>query len=444
MRFLWWSLLKFWVKLAIKLFYRRIEINGVDTYPKEGPVLLAPNHQNAFMDALIPAVFAPKPIHFLVRADVFKPGFADAFLRSLNMMPVYRQRDGINNLNKNDQVFEECFKILREGGTLLIFPEASHLGERRLRPLSKGFTRILFGALEDHDHLHIKVVPLGLNYSSYHESQSRLIVNWGAPLSVSDYYSEYRENPARAMSLLRDDVKMRLIEEIVNIEIPYAERAFDIEMDRFIPFYIQRAGGYTQGNGDMDFYKSREKALQEMKEDHPYFRKLHIYDQEMEHSKLRAPFFYIFRKDDGYWVLQNLFLLAVLPIFALCWLLHAPSYLIIKAMLKKFVRDVQFWSSIKLVGNLILFPLFGLIFAIVAALLSGRPMLVAISVLIFYPLSIFIIRELRLPYRYVLTLWRMLWMRWRKPALCTYLKEIEGSVMMSYKSKKSRFRSERL
>jgi 1-acyl-sn-glycerol-3-phosphate acyltransferase len=212
----WWYYLRFWVKLAIKLFYRRIEIHGTDTYPAEGPVFLAPNHQNAFMDALIPSVFAPRPIHFLARADVFQKKWLAAFLRSINMMPVYRQRDGITSLGKNEEIFELCYKILRDKGTLLIFPEATHLGERRLRPLSKGFTRVLFGAMENHEDLPIKVVPLGLNYSHYHKSGARLIVNYGKPIDVSLYQAAYRINAPRAMARLRSDVQKALSEEIVH------------------------------------------------------------------------------------------------------------------------------------------------------------------------------------------------------------------------------------
>lgn len=433
MRNLWWNFVKFWVKLAIKLFYRRIELNGLDSFPREGPVLLAPNHQNAFMDALIPSVFAPRPIHFLVRADVFKPGLADRFLRSLNMMPVYRQRDGINNLAKNEEVFQECFKILREGGVLLIFPEASHLGERRLRPLSKGFARILFGALDDHDHLHIKVVPLGINYSHYYQSQSRLIVNWGNPLVVSDYYATYSDNPARAMTALRDDVQERLSREMVHIEQSMAMRSFEIEMERFIPFYLQRTGGYSEGTSEMPFYKLREAPLQALGESHPYHRRLQIYDAEMAHRRLHAPFFFIFGKDTGHWVLLNLGLVLALPLFALCWLLHAPSYLLIKSLLKRYVRDKQFWSSIKLVGNIVIFPLFGLAAAVLAAWWCGRPLLVAIAVLLFYPLSVFVIRELRLPYRYALTLWRMLRLRRSNKALYSYLRSIERDVLAGFR-----------
>ena len=68
--------LRFWVRLAIRLFYRKVEIQGEENLPMEGPVLLAPNHQNAFMDALLPATLCPRIIHFLVRADVFKSSLA--------------------------------------------------------------------------------------------------------------------------------------------------------------------------------------------------------------------------------------------------------------------------------------------------------------------------------------------------------------------------------
>jgi len=433
MQKLWYVMARFWVRLAVKLFYRRIEIHGRETYPADGPVLLAPNHQNAFMDALIPAVFAPRPIHYLVRADVFKSKFARSLFRSFNMMPVYRQRDGLANLSKNDEVFAECFRILRNDGTLLIFPEASHLGERRLRPLSKGFARILFGALEDHDHLHIQVVPMGLNYSNYQDSQSRLLVNLGKPIAVSDYYETFKENPAKAMSNLRDDLQVLLADQIVNIETPHGLRAVDIELERILPYYLHRTGGYEQPRGEMEFYKMREKAIANLPADHPFFRRIEIYNSEMEKRRLQAPFFFIAQKDGGHWVIQTLLLLLLLPVFFLSWVLHAPSYFIIKTLLKRFVSDKQFYSSIKLVGTIILFPIFGIIFAGLSAALSDRPLFAALVMLAFYPTSVFVIRELRLPYRYLLTKFRMLWLCWRKMDLCKYLMQIEEDLLRDYK-----------
>lgn len=434
MQKIWYAFVKYWVRLAIKLFYRRIEILGSDDYPVDGPVLLAPNHQNAFMDALIPAVFAPRPIHFLVRADVFKGKFARWFFHSLNMMPVYRQRDGMSNLAKNEKIFEMCFDILRNDGTLLIFPEAGHLGERRLRPLSKGFTRIVFGALEEHEHLDINIVPLGLNYSNYHQSQSRLLISYGKPISVQNYVKIYKESPARAMTQLRAELQNDLENQIIHIEPTHAQRAFEIEMERFLPFYLQRTSGFSQAQIQHEFYKKREGFYCKLDPEGSYYNKLLIYDQIVKKMKLRAPFFFIKQKDPGYWIIQSIFLLIFFPLFALSWIIHAPTYFTIKTVLSRFVDDRQFYSSIKLVGTLFLFPLFGVIFAIIAALVTKRPILAISIVGVFFPLSVFVIRELRLPYRYALTMWRMLWIKFKNKDLYKYLKSIEQNVLDTLKS----------
>jgi hypothetical protein len=153
----------------------------------------------------------------------------------------------------------------------------------------------------------------------------------------------------------------------------------------------------------------------------------------MDRLKLRAPFFFIERKDAGYWVIQNLLLIVFLPIFLLSWLLHAPTYFTIRGALKKFVSDKQFHSSIKLVGTIVLFPIFGLVIVVLASIWTGRPLFSALAIAGFYPVSIFVIRELRLPYRYTLTKWRMLWLRWRKKDLCKYLRSIENDILEDYR-----------
>lgn len=428
----WWYYVRFWIKLAIKLFYRRIEINGRENYPLTGAVLLAPNHQNAFMDALVPSAFAERPIHYLARSDVFKNRWMAAFLHSINMMPVYRQRDGIGNLARNEEIFERCRHILRNGETLLIFPEATHVGERRLRPLSKGFTRILFGALENEVTSEINVVPLGINYSHYHKTGARLIVNYGAPISMDAYMAAHADNAPRAMGNLRDDVQKALSAEVVHLERKDANDAFEVELERIIPFYLHRTDGFSLGEAEMDFYKRRERTLQRLPEGHAYFRRANIYNSEMERMRLHAPFFFTARKDAGHWLTQNLLLLVMLPLFLVSWLMMAPSYFLTRGLLTRYIADRQFWSSIKLVTYLVLFPLFGAIYAALAAVYTGRP-LIAAAVFSFYLLSVFVIRELRLPYRYLLTFWRGLWLKWQNPALHKYLSDIENEVMKSYR-----------
>ena len=96
------------------------------------------NHPNGLIDPLIVAVNNPRIQHFLVRASAFKKPLIKRFLESLNLMPIFRIRDGVKQLGKNTEVFEKCFDLLNQQKALMIFPEGSHNHKRNVRKLSKG------------------------------------------------------------------------------------------------------------------------------------------------------------------------------------------------------------------------------------------------------------------------------------------------------------------
>ncbi|MBL0190325.1 MAG: 1-acyl-sn-glycerol-3-phosphate acyltransferase [Saprospiraceae bacterium] len=87
-------------RVFLFVFFRKIYLVGKENIPQTGPVILASNHPNAFTEACIYAVIQPRPVHFLTRADVFKNPLANKILRSLNMLPIYRFRDGYSSLQK--------------------------------------------------------------------------------------------------------------------------------------------------------------------------------------------------------------------------------------------------------------------------------------------------------------------------------------------------------
>lgn len=49
----WYSLLRHYVDLSLFQSYREIEYIGLEKIPKDGAVIIAPNHTNALMDALV-------------------------------------------------------------------------------------------------------------------------------------------------------------------------------------------------------------------------------------------------------------------------------------------------------------------------------------------------------------------------------------------------------
>ena len=164
MRMIAYRLIKILIKAACYCYYKKIEMHGLRTLPKEGPLMVLPNHQNALLDALLIAAYSKRAPYFLTRSDVFTNALIRALFKLLRMLPIYRIRDGRDSLNKNHAIFDRCTELLGAGEVIVVFPEANHNSKRMVRPLSKGFTRILFQTLEKHPQLNIKLIPVGVNY----------------------------------------------------------------------------------------------------------------------------------------------------------------------------------------------------------------------------------------------------------------------------------------
>ena len=174
------------------------------------------NHPNGLLDPLVVAVNNPRILHFLVRAAAFKNPLVKKFLGTLNLMPIYRIRDGVQELGRNQEIFENCFSIFKKKGALMIFPEGSHNRKRTIRPLSKGFTRILYGTLEKHPEIEIKIVPVGITYQSPSVFPSNISVRYGKPILANPYYSP--KNQVTKTKELKEFVSNRLQELSVHTE----------------------------------------------------------------------------------------------------------------------------------------------------------------------------------------------------------------------------------
>ena len=134
------------------------------------------------------------------------------------MLPIYRQRDGINTIEKNEETFFKCHKILRNKESLVIFPEGNHNYLKMLRPLKKGLARIAFGTLSKFGkESPLYIVPLGIDYENHFNMNSEILLNVGDPIKVSDYYSEFEENSAEAINKLTLKIGKDLESLIINI-----------------------------------------------------------------------------------------------------------------------------------------------------------------------------------------------------------------------------------
>ena len=142
-----------------------------------GPLLIASNHPNSFLDAIILATLFKRPVYSLARGDAFKGKIITQLLTSFNMLPVYRASEGVENLEHNYTTFEACQNIFKKDGIILIFSEGRCINEWHLRPLKKGTARLAFAAWQQGTPL--RILPLGINYSCFRTFGKSLFLNFG-------------------------------------------------------------------------------------------------------------------------------------------------------------------------------------------------------------------------------------------------------------------------
>lgn len=199
--------------------YRKVIILGRENVSKKNHNIFAPNHQNALMDALALVCTAPGQPVFLARSDVFKNRKIASLLYFFKMLPVFRIRDGFENLRQNDEIFHKTIDVIIHKNGLVILPEGNHAGYRRLRQLKKGICRIAFQTEEEKDFkLGLKIIPVGLDFSHYWKFRQVLTVSYGKPIGFEDLYDTYRENPQIALNKLRDKIADGIKKVIIHIE----------------------------------------------------------------------------------------------------------------------------------------------------------------------------------------------------------------------------------
>lgn len=205
---IWYQLVKIYITTGLYFYHKKIQVIGQKNIPDKGAILFVSNHKNALIDPLLIATTTKRDIHFLTRASAFKIPLVKRILSTVNMLPIYRIRDGKESLRRNEEIFQICFDLFNKKRSLLIFPEGTHDIRRWVRPLSKGFTRIIFGALENYPDLELTIIPIGLNYTKAQLFGESVSIYYGNPIKVNEYIKEPLST-ADAL-VLKEEVRSRM------------------------------------------------------------------------------------------------------------------------------------------------------------------------------------------------------------------------------------------
>ncbi len=328
-----------------------------------GPHIFVCNHQNALMDAMAVLFAANRPIVFLARSDIFQNPRVASLLYFLKILPVYRMRDGFDSLKNNDEVFLHTLRVLKSCRSVGIYPEGSHAGLRRLRPLQKGVGRIAFQTLEEQGtDKSLMIIPTGIDYEHFQKFGTRLVVKFGQPFDVAPYFPLYKQDPAKALNALKERISEVISKQMVDIT---SERWYDT-IDNLRDWIWEY--GRFKGLKPLQTYQLTvdlsHKLSVEAEQSEVMFKleetcgklsstlkKYNLKPRELDHKK--AIFKNLFAT-----TFAGLFTLIGIPVF----LLFGWFHFLVKRIVNKHIKDPQFRTSVRFGVTVIGYILFAFMF----------------------------------------------------------------------------------
>jgi len=368
------KILYVYVSVIHRLYYRRITVIGAEKIPSGTPVIFAPNHQNALMDAF--AVMFPihKQVVFMARADIFKKPFIAKILNSLQILPIYRIRDGYGELGRNQEVFDRTVDVLKSNMPLCILPEGNHEGLKRLRPLKKGIFRIAFQTEESNSfNLNLHIIPVGLDYSDYFNAGADLTVVYGTPIKIADYAAQYRENEQKTINTLMNVLAENMRNVMIHIREEHYELIYQVS-EMYEPNVWNTCNVKRQPYNKLTIRQYIVQKMTEAFSVHPekaieISDALNVYNSDLKKASLtdcqfqqKAPHFFTL-------LLDTVISIALLPLQVYGMLLNYIPFKVPLIAAAK-MKDRQFKSSIQFGVGLFSFPIYHLIIISVFCLLT--------------------------------------------------------------------------
>jgi 1-acyl-sn-glycerol-3-phosphate acyltransferase len=367
--------------------YRKVEVKGKENIPSDGAVIIAPNHCNTLMDALVILRAFKDESVFGARADLFRKPFIAKLMYFVRILPMVRQRDGLRNVLKNNETQEVVVETLENKVRFCMFPEGKHRTAHSLQTLGKGTFRAALAAnAKFGDKMPVYIIPAGIEYGDYFRYRSTSLLTFGEAINVTELVGSLNvENDAQMIEPLRKELSARIsglmtfFKDDENLHRKWA-LARMIAIDK----------GLNYGNFGTDLYESmlfnREIAqrVDLACENHPeeMEKLLEKVDTFEKKRKKKGLSIYSFtRKNTLLKVLGKAFAaLTGLPYYIFSSIVTSPMWLTYY-LLKSKTRDKAFHNTvafgIKLGLGLVLYP----IYAVLAFCLLNWPLAIAFLLL---------------------------------------------------------------
>jgi glycerol-3-phosphate O-acyltransferase/dihydroxyacetone phosphate acyltransferase len=211
--------LRILLRAAVLIFFRRIEVVGLENVPEEGPTLFCANHSNSMLDPLMITVFSGRIVHFAAADILFENPVLRFCLRIMGAVPIRRRQDHGGGGQNNDDSFAALYSVLREGRSMGIFPEGLSHDDPHLAELKTGPARLALGAASEHTQETVQIVPCGFYYTDARRFRSLVLLQFGEPIEMTpERIAEHAQEPRATVRAVTDDLEMSIRGLTVNAE----------------------------------------------------------------------------------------------------------------------------------------------------------------------------------------------------------------------------------
>ncbi|MBR3613922.1 MAG: 1-acyl-sn-glycerol-3-phosphate acyltransferase [Clostridia bacterium] len=172
----------------LKVLYRPSVI-GIENIPESGPIIFAGNHRHAF-DPVVVMTYTKRIVHYMAKESLFK-GIHGFLFEQIGLIKVYRTRN-------NPQAIENAVELLKQGGTLGIFPEGTR------NKTEEDLLRFKHGAVAIAKEANAPIIPFAIK-GEYKIFKKKLIIEFGKPVDVNNMEIEVANDYIRneVLNLLR-------------------------------------------------------------------------------------------------------------------------------------------------------------------------------------------------------------------------------------------------
>lgn len=357
--------------VALRVFFRRIEIVGAERVPATGPVIFVLNHPNALIDPAFLLCLSPRPVSFLAKAPLFHTFGLGLLVRAFDSIPVHRKQDEGASADNRD-TFKKARELLLRGQAIAIFPEGTSHSDPRLKPLKTGAARIALGTgLAD-----LKIVPAGLYYPAKSKFRSDALVFYGEPLALPAVAADGEPDPA-AVQALTARIERALGE--VTLQADAAEALALI--DRASRIFAATSEGQGSLADEFDLRRRMVAGYNALRDHDPaavaaikdrvdrYERDLAALGMSPEHY---GPADFSLAGSVRYAQRSAASLGLLLPLALLGTTIHFPTYLLTDFIARRISKqDMDMPATVKLLAAMLLYPLTWIGFGVATGLLWG-------------------------------------------------------------------------